>query len=95
MNKAVEINFSCVFNYAKREFGIEWNACCELFHDSGYFEYPRCHEVDLCFDGDEDTLSKEDILAIDDSYSKAKVIFFKYLETQDIPKGFAVMVDND
>lgn len=39
------VGFAEVFYYADKHFNIDWNTCCQLFHDTEVFKYNNVTEI--------------------------------------------------
>jgi len=100
-NKYV-IDFSDIFKFAEKQYGIEWNHANDIFFN-GRLEYTKHTSVDM---GDwveyinEKTeikdkagdYTKEEVLAMDDN-DKSYLITAAYLETQDLKDGDEILID--
>lgn len=75
-----EVDFSEIFQFAEKEYGIHWNPCNDLFFNTDIIRYNRNTEIWLDeakaeFEEDEDT-----------NYKKAHEIIVAFMEKNNLTK---------
>ncbi len=86
-------DFSEIFNYAERVFGIGWNPCNDLFFNDNALTYKSYNEYNVdeilenFAEGEQDTFTKEEILNMSDK-EKSYAIIHHFMVANDIDDIF-------
>ncbi len=99
--RVTKTNFSEIFDYAEKKFGINWNECNDLFFNSETLSYGSYNEFDLLDDDQgadfEDLavslkdIKDDDVKNISDDNDRSNYIIWRFMKDNNMTYMF---VDN-